>query len=370
MKILLLCEAQLGDLLLLTPSLRALKQSFTGCMISVLIMHRRRYSGNTSFKAELLNTTYEGTSQALQNNPDVDEILELDRNALRSLKGLKRIKAELKCINQIKKKKFDAVICTFPQSRFIIWSFLAGIKARVGQKEQSFSWLLTKKPNVTALKCNVLMYYCKLAEALGAKQTILKTVFNLSEEEKEAGKVLLEKNGINVSGKILLIHPGGSGKHKIWPPKNYAKVADYVIENKLAQVIICASPYDNEAVNELTENTVNKIKVFQFDSVRELGAVMSYSTLCLLNNSGPRHLAAALGIKNLAIFEKFDNGQWKVYEDDNNAVIESGVNCKYCKEGYCRNVIPENSKFGSECLQQISVQNVIDKIKDILIKNN
>ena len=366
MKILLLCEAQLGDLLLLTPSLRTLKQSIPGARISVLIMHRRRYSGNEVFEAKILDSKFEGTSQALQNNPDVDEILELDRNALRSLKGLKRIKAELKCINQIKRKKFDAVICTFPQSRFIIWSFLAGIKTRVGQKEQSFSWLLTKKPDVTALKYNVLMYYYKLAEALGANSDSFKSVYNVSEEEIINAKQLLEQNGIDPSRKILLIHPGGSGKHKIWPPKNYAKAADYVTENKLAQVIICASLFDKEAVDEVTADSLNKHKVFVFNSIREFGGVMSLSNCCLLNNSGPRHLAAAIGIKNLAVFEKYDNGQWKVYDDENNSVIESGVSCKYCREGYCKNIIPENIKFGSECLQQVSVQSVIDKIKDIL----
>lgn len=366
MKILLLCEAQLGDLLLLTPSLRALKQSIPGARITVLIMHRRRYSGNEVFEAKILDSKFEGTSQALLNNPDVDEILELDRNALRSLQGLKRIKAELKCINQIKRKKFDAVICTFPQSRFIIWSFLAGIKTRVGQKDQSFSWLLTKKPDVNALKYNVLMYYYKLVEALGAHSDSFKTVYNVSEEEINGAKRMLKKNGLDASRKLLFIHPGASGKYRIWPPKFFAAVADYVSENKLAQVIICGSPFDKEAVDEVTSNSLKKHKVLVFNSIRSLGGVISLSTCCLLNNSGPRHLAAALGIKNVAVFEKYDNGQWKIYDEENNAVIESGVNCKYCRDGHCGNIITANSKFGSECLHQVSVQKVIDKIKDIL----
>lgn len=369
-KILFLAEGQMGDLILLTPALHALKKKFPDCRITVLLMHRRYYSAQTEPGPEIFHTRFETTSQVLLNNPDVDEILELNRNALKKLKGFKRLAAELKCIRQIRKMKFDSAVCTFPQSRLIIWSFLAGIKKRIGQKKQSLSWLLTDTPDIQAKGIGVLKYYCGLLKPHGVNEFDIKTYYYVTETESAEAKNKLLDHGIDLKKKVVCIHPGASEPHKIWLPEYFAAAADYISENLSAEVIICYNSYDRDIVEEILQFAKNKISAIKLDTIRELGAVLSLSDLCLVNNSGPRHLAAAIGLKSISLFQKHDNGEWKIYDDPNSIVIESEKDCLHCREGRCRSLIPEERKFGSHCMADIKPDIVINKIKDILQKNS
>lgn len=360
----------MGDLILLTPALNSLKQKFPQCRITVLIMHRRYYSDNTEPGPIIFPCRFETTSQILLNNPDADEILELNRNALKKLKGLKRFAAELKCIRQIRKLKFDAAVCTFPQSRLILWSFLAGIKKRIGQKKQKLSWMLTDTPDVQAKGSGVLKYYCSLLEPLGVNEFSDKTHYFVSETESEEAGQKLQKTGIDLSKKKICIHPGASEPHKIWLPEYFAAAADYFINNNIAEVIVCSNSYDRDIAEKICFHAQNNLKPVELDTIRELAAMISLSDICLVNNSGPRHLAAAIGVKSISLFQKFDNGEWKIYEDANSAVIESETVCKYCTEVNCRSLIPAERKFGSYCMAEIKPDRVINKINEFLQKND
>lgn len=207
----------MGDLLLLTPALKALKAAKPYVKTTLLLLHRRSYSG-TNDSAEISKTEFKGTSEVFINNSDVDEIYELNRSAIKKLKGFRRLKAELNCIKFIKQGKFDAVICTFPQSRLILWSFFAGVKKRIGQKEQPFSYLLTNRPEIKATNRGVLNYYCDLLKPLGVEPVDKLTKFSVSETELEEAAKLLESNGIKAGEPVVLVHPGASEPHKILPP--------------------------------------------------------------------------------------------------------------------------------------------------------
>jgi len=359
----------MGDLLLLTPALKALKAAKPFAKTTLLLLHRRSYSGSID-SPDINKTSFIGTSQVFLNNADIDEIFELNRSVIRKLKGLSRLKAELKCVKFIKQRKFDAVICTFPQSRLILWSFLAGVKIRIGQKQQSLNFLLTDKPDIKAKGRGVLNYYSDLLKPLNIECRDFITKYIVSDEEKKLALKKLEEVNIFPGEKVVLIHPGASEPHKILPPKYFAEICDILESEGLGKVIICTSEYDNAAAAEIVKQSKNKLPLVKLDSIRELAAVMSICSLSLVNNSGPRHLAAALGCFNISFFQKFDNGEWSIYNDSRNIIIESSKPCRFCNEGICRSILPEGKTFGSECMHDIEVEKAIEIIKDILQKKS
>ena len=168
-KILFIAEGQLGDLLLLTPAIRSTKKTFQDASISLLIIQRR----NDNFKLEqissLKDVLLDNSTNPLINNPNVDDIFIINHNAMRAVKGFKKIGLELQIINFIRKKKFDAVICTFPHDRFVIWAFASGARIRVGQSNQSFSFLLTHQIKNSKEDLGVLNYYLQLVQKIGAE---------------------------------------------------------------------------------------------------------------------------------------------------------------------------------------------------------
>lgn len=359
----------MGDLLLLTPALHALKSTIPAAKISLLLLHRRSYSTSLQ-SAEIHKTDFTGTSQVFMNNSDVDEIYELNRTAIKNLKGYQRLKAELRCVKFIKQGKFDAVVCTFPQSRLILWSFLAGVKMRIGQKQQSLSRLLTDKPDIKAAGRGVLNYYCDLLKPLGVETRDNSTRYTVSESELKQAHRLLEQNGINSGEPVVLVHPGASEPHKILPPEYFAEICDNIESNGLAKVIISTSKYDNAAAGEILKNSNYKLRLINLETIRELAAVMSLCRLSLVNNSGPRHLAAALGCMNIAFFQKYDNGEWSIYDNKKNIIVESESDCSYCSQLRCRSIIADGKVYGSECMHHIKIDKVIEKINDIFQKKS
>ncbi len=364
-KILFFADAQLGDLLLMTPALKAFKNKFPDAKITLLLLHRRYYTPSAPIK-EITKSEYRGTSQVFLNSKLADEVLELDRQYIRSLKGIKRIKAEWKCIGILKKMKFDAMVCSFPQSRFIIWSFLSRCPVRIGQKQQPFSYLLTDTPDITAKEHGVLRYYCNLLKPLGVDSECKETVYKVTEEEKISAENLLGQSGIDLNKKIICVHPGASATYKVWPPLYFAEVVDYIIENNLAQVIICFNSYDKKVVEEITSLCKHKLALFDLESITQLASIISLCSISLVNNSGPRHLSAAVGVKSISVFRKYDDCEWRIYDDNKHPVIENTEKCSTCFDNKCESKIKDGERFGSECMWAVEPAQVIAKINDIL----
>lgn len=366
-KILFFTDAQLGDLLLLTPALKALKEKIPEIKISLLLLHRRYYS-NATPRTEITKTNFEGTAQVFMHSGLADEIFELDRQSMRSLRGLKRIKAEQRCIGFLKKMKFDAMICSFPQSRFVLWAFLSRCPIRIGQKKQPFSYLLSNTPDITAKGNGVLNYYCNLVRELGVDPQCTRTIYTVTIEEKKTAQTLLQNSGIDLNRKIVFVHPGASGAYKVWPPAYFAEVIDHIIEKNLAQVVICSNSFDEAVVEQICLNSKNKLTVLNLRSVRELAAVINLCTAALVNNSGPRHISAALGVKSVSIFQKYDKGEWKIYDDEVHRVAVLKEKCPVCFNDKCESLIRNGEQFGSECMWLVKPLEVIVKISDILKK--
>lgn len=366
-KILFIAEGQLGDSIVLTPALRALKEKISGAHVSVLLLHRRKYEdADIPGKVEIKKSRFTGTAEVFLNNPYVDEVLELDRRALRLLKGFTRLRTEWKCIKFLRKQKYDAVVCTFPQNRFVIWSFLAGIKKRIGEKRQEFSYLLTDKPGIRRGDSGVLKYFCGLLKPLNISCSSYETIYNIPSESGDRANFLFHEKGISVGKKIIAIHPGAGDRDRQWPPKYYAELINELSKQPSYRVLLCYSEYDIHFADELKRALSQPVFEVQTKTIADLAAIFKKCSLAILHNSGPRHLAAAVGTKTLALLEKYDGIMWKIYDDESkNAVIQSNV-CDLCKESKCLGIIPEGEKYGAKCMHNIEVKSVYSAIESML----
>ncbi len=236
--ILFIAEGQLGDLLLLMPAIRSIKKTFPQSSISLLIIQRRNNKFNAAQINSIKDVLIDNSTNPLISNPNVDDIIVINHNAMRALKGLKKIKLEFQVINLIRQKKFDAVICTFPHDRFIFWAFASGAKIRIGESNQSFSFLLTNKINTKKEDIGVLNYYLEMVKSIGAMSNSNKTEYYIDKNSKEWFEQFVNENGLN-NKKLVAIHPGASGDYKIWPPDNFASLIQRLNEIENTKIILC-----------------------------------------------------------------------------------------------------------------------------------
>ena len=369
--VLFIAEGQLGDLLLLTPALRSVKESFPGSRTAVLVLQRRRYDAEIAPQEApgVLTAPAGGTSVVLLNDPHVDEVMEIDRSALRRLKGILRIKAEFAVVAWLRRERFDTVVCTFPQERFFQWAFLSGARIRAGEEGRNLSFLLNRRIRQTKGDKGVLRYYCALAEAVGAKTEGCKeTHFVLSPGTEKWAEEELARRGISAAQHPVAVHPGASGPYRIWPPEHFCEVIAR-LRLRGRPVFLCGSDFDRGAIEAVRRCSSSDIPaIITAGGVSYLAALFSKSSLLLCNDSGPRHLAAAVGTPTLAVMPRFGDRAWKIYNDESrHAAVQSPDACPACGSDECRNVIPDGAEFGSSCLHAVTPDQVIRRLDLLLL---
>jgi len=360
-RILLIAEGQVGDLLLLTPSIRGLHRHFPSSSLSVLIVDRRDAGEN---EPGLITTT---SNRILSRNPAIDELYSVRRDRLSGERGLRRVRAELEVVAFIRRKKFDAVISTFPQDRFTIWAFLSGASRRIGEANGLFRWLLTDRPSVRKGSGSVALYYAAIAGLLGGPVDPLPTEYFLSREGEEWGDRFLSDMRLE-RGKFVLLHPGATGAYKIWPPGRFAELADRLVEELKVAVVLCGGPADRSLVDEIREGTSGKdFPVFIEPAIDRFASLACRSALLISNDSGPRHIGVAVGTPTLSLFRSHHDREWAVYpESSTNRIIRGKEECPLCPEGACLDRIPEGEDYGSACLRSIRTDQVVREVVRML----
>lgn len=370
MKILFIAEGSLGDLLTLTPAVRMVKKSFPDSFVTVLIVQRRFYEQNSSFNQKIINLNPQnGTAEVYTNNPNADEVVEVNRGLLRKLNPLKRLLAEFKILKYIRKKNFDTVICTQADDRYYRWAFISGAKRRIGENKQRFDFLLTNKVNIKKSDKGIINYFCKLAEETGAISNLYKTEFFTSKAAKDWAIKFISEN--NLSGqKLIAIHPGSSSAEDIWPPENFAALINKInlIEN--TKVILCGTDFDRDIIKEIKTHLNDNVQEINFgNNLQKFAAILEHCKLSVSNDSGPRHLSIACAIPSLAFMMFSKRNAWKLYNENENIIIlPENFNCNYCSDGTCLEKIPEGDKYGAICIRSVTVNDAFAKVQLILNK--
>ncbi|HUI65071.1 MAG TPA: glycosyltransferase family 9 protein [Bacteroidota bacterium] len=369
-RILVICEGQLGDLIILGPALRAMKESFPSSSLSLLAVQRRTYTNAGRAPSGVLSEPPEaGTCDIYRFDPLVDQIAEVDRATLRLLSGARRARAELSILSWIRKGRFDLVLCAFPQDRFFLWAFLSGAGIRVGERKGPMARLLTNRIEGKRHRGGVLRYYCALAEASGAEVRSHETKVHIPEAAKGRADELWRLNGWSEGTRVVAVHPGASGLYRVWPPERYASLVDHLQGIRKIPVLLCGSAFDREMVEEVRRCSKTAPWLLpEGEGVLVLGAVLQACALCISNNSGPRHLAIAVGTPSLALIPRYDDLQWKIYEDEQKAgTMQSALECPGCPSAACWNLIPPGERFGSFCMRALSLEAVRERV-DLLLE--
>ncbi len=365
--ILFIAEGQIGDLLLLTPALRAMKMQFAQASISVLIVERRLGSREARpAESSVVQLLGGPTDSILSTNPNIDQIFLIDRERIKSRRGLARMRAELDVMRFLRRQRFDCVVSTFPEDRFALWAFGSGAQIRVGQRDQALSWLLTHKPSVKKRDNGVLEYYCGLVRAIGANVRSTRTEYDIPAASRKWANDFVRHHDLVNGRRVVAVHPGASGNYKIWPPDRYAALIDLLQSQANARVVLCRSLHDDGIVDGILERLQTTI-VEADTGGGNLAALLSSCALCISNDSGPRHLAIAVGTPSLAFFRQFHDREWQVYPElPLCATLKGNDRCPACPSGSCFDRIPQNEQFGSFCLRMVTVEQAALQAKKML----
>ena len=322
----------LGDLIVCTPAIRAIRKSFPGSKITLLA--RKEYSS------------------VLRGNPNLDEIIWFD-SAAKKLQGFKKILAELNFIKLLRKKKFDCVISLQSGDRYTQWAYLTGANKRVGPQKQKLNFLLTDKVFVFEDTISYREYYLRIAESAGAIRVGDYLEYYPDKELEEWKSEFLKSNSLEETSGIIAIHPGASEPTKIWPLGKYLEVINQLLAKGDRKIILLVGPAEKQLVDKnLLASNKNIVLCDTSDNIHKLGAILEKSKLLICNDSGVRHLAAALKIKTITLFPEDKIDSWKFYTDEEKQYFIVGK----------RNLDDPANSY----LDGINVSEVIQKAEELL----
>ena len=295
--ILLVRTDRIGELLLTTPAFGAIRESFPAAKITLIVKP--------------------SSSPVVEGNPCVDSIIKLDPGP-----DLNSLAKRLRFIRSLGRSGFDMAVIFNPNKFFNIASYLAGIPVRVGY-DRKLGFLLTNAIEDRKYLCekHEVEYNLDLAKAAGAGILSKKLCFPLAEADERAAEEILAQNGI-AGGAFVAVHPGTSDPEKLWPAERFARVCDKMIDMFEIKAVLVGGKEECDAAGEVKAKMRHEIPDLTGRlELKEFGALLKRSDLLISCDSGPVHIASAVGTPVVALFGEARPGgsskRWGPYGEGN-----------------------------------------------------
>ncbi|HSE19770.1 MAG TPA: glycosyltransferase family 9 protein [Pyrinomonadaceae bacterium] len=333
-KVLLVRLRSIGDTVLATPSLLALKRFLPNVTVDILV---------EDWVAPLLN-----------NHPHVDNVIVLERNGLMARA---RVARELRAAN------YDVVYNLHGGTTATFLTRATGARHRVGFKSYQYAQLHNHQaPSPLLLweqqKTHSVEQQLALLGWTGVPVTDRpRTQLGISQEATETVNRLLHESGLS-DQRLALIHPAAAFATKQWAVEHFARVADFVSERGFAPVAI-AAPNEKALLEKLCSAANVKITTFDL-SLPEVTALAARSKLFTGNDSGIAHIAAAVGTPAVVIFGSSNIAHWRPWNSAPAEVVFEEMPCQPCHGYFCE-------QFDQpECILRVPVTRVTAAIDRIL----
>lgn len=328
MKRILIVEVNwIGDVLFSTPFIRAVREAYPDSHIACLLHPR--------------------CVEMLESNPRLDEIIIYDEEGVH-----KSFWGKVKLISELRKKNFDIAFILHRSFTKALITYLAGIRQRIGYETKKRWFVLTKGVEEPAGETHKVEYFLAIAEAAGIKTRKRSYEFVVTDADRKSIDGLLEREGVGREEKIVVINPGGNWDPKRWPKENFAKLADQIAKRFNARIILSGAKKDIGLAQDIKDLMEAKpVITAGKTNLKQLGALLERSDLVVANDSGPMHMAVAVGAKVIALFGPTSPGLTGPYGGGDYTVIFKNDKCPVpCYDSTCT---------ANRCMEDISVEDVM-----------
>ncbi len=333
-KVLLVRLRSIGDTVLATPSIFALKRFLPNVEVDILV---------EDWVAPVLN-----------NHPHLDNVVVLERGGL---------VARTRAAREIRSAGYDVVYNLHGGTTATFLTRATGARHRVGFKTYQYAQLHNHQaPSPLLLwgqqKTHSVEQQLALLGWTGVPVTDRPhTQLGVSPEAAQAVDERLAAAGLT-DRKFTLIHPAAAFATKQWATENFARVIEFLAERGYASVAI-AAPHEKALVESLLHES--SVEIVSFDlSLPEVTALASRSQLFVGNDSGIAHIAAAAGTPSVVIFGSSNIAHWRPWNRAAAEVVFEEMPCQPCHGYFCE-------KFAQpECILRVPVTRVTAAIERCL----
>ncbi|MDD5107944.1 MAG: lipopolysaccharide heptosyltransferase II [Candidatus Omnitrophica bacterium] len=335
-KILIIKFSSLGDIILTTAALRAIREKFN----------------KENFKISFL--TSEGSKDILLRSPYIDELLVCDlKNKDKGVTGLLGVGKILR------NKNFDIVIDLQNSRRSHLLAYLSGCINRYGYSNKKFAFLLNHTVENQKSPIDPVTHQFRILKMLGIDLLDNRLEIWPSGEDVKAVDELLNAQWLSQAQKIVGINLSASRRWitKRWPLEHLIRLCEE-LELKDIRVIVTGTQDDLPFANMLFSSLKNTkiINACGKTTINELAALIKKCQVFISVDSFPLHIASAVGTAFIALFGPTDHHRHLPPGKDY-TVINKGLNCSPCYKTKCRS---------KRCMIAISPDEVLEAVEKLL----
>lgn len=324
-KILCIQLKQIGDVLMITPAIRALAQSRPDAEIHVL--------------------TQPPSNQIFQHNSHVAKV--------HLYPGTEKPREVIALIRQLRKERFTTVIDFFGLPKTALLARLTAAPIRIGFDRPGRALFYTHPvPDLSHNPYSVLQR-AQLLSALDIQDVLPKLDFPVGEKEDKIAEGILEKLKRDSQKPLVSVSPVSRREYKVWPAEKFAAVCDALIEKHNAQILFLWGPGEYHFIEAVREKMqFEALPDYNIPTISETVALLKRVDLHLGNDNGPMHFAISTGVRTVAIFGRPLARNWTPPDQKHHLTVEFDPGCKEaCHYPKCE----------LECIRQVSVDSVLEK---------
>lgn len=332
MKILIIKLSSIGDVVHTLPALYALRNAYPYAKIDWLVE--------------------EEPSNILIGHPLLNDVFVIKKKGW--LKDLKRTYAVAKKIRAL---NYDIILDFQGLFKSGIWVFLSNGKRRIGfdkSREMSYLFLNERLPPYNPDK-HAVERYLDLVKHLGIKCDSINPPIPITEKEKKKVSGLLKTGGILEGTPFIVVNPLARWETKLWGAKKIAGLCNEMVDSFSCRVVVVGafSEKDNKEFFSLTNNRV--VDLTGKTTLKELAHLMSLSSVVITVDSGPMHIAAAMGVPVVAIFGP--TAPWRTGPYGSiHTIIRKDLPCSPCFSRICKDK-------DNICMKEIEVRDVLSAVE-------
>ncbi|MBN1291530.1 MAG: glycosyltransferase family 9 protein [Candidatus Latescibacteria bacterium] len=277
-------DSRLGNLLLMTPLISSLHDSFPDAKIDLLIS--------------------EGFEDVLRNNSCINRLIVFEKQKAR-LKPWSYVSL----LRSLQQTRYDCAVDVYDGHHFslnnVLLTGFSGARYKIGYDRKNarsfFNVLVPVLPEDTHMADALL----GLGQYLSSELRDYPMHYDVLEEDRMFANNWLRDKGIAGLDSFFIIHPGGKGSKK-WGLENFSELIDILTDELGVRIVVIGGSSEKETIETIRENSKSEFDILQNITIGQMAAVIERCDLFISGDTGPMHLSVSLDRPTVAIFIKSD----------------------------------------------------------------
>ncbi len=327
-RILVIQFRMIGDVLLSTPILRALRQHYP--------------------KSHIVFCAEPAPAGALKGNPFIDDVMIHPRPAT--------WREEVKFLLAIRRRRFDLVIDLMGNPRSALVSRFSGAPNRIAFARWPRSLCYTMLVD----HCHEVQGYTatkrlRLLEPLGIHSSDVAMTMTYTSDEREAVEHFLRAHGVSPNDLLVCIDPTSQVVTRQWPAASFSQLTDLLAERLGARVFLLWGPGEKAYVESIAATTRSKPLLNPAWTLAHVAALMDRADLFVGCDSAPGHIAISQQTPTVTVFGAQRSANWRP-PDPRHQVVMTGLECQPCDQKQC------GPPLNIACLTTLTVETVFEAV--------